>query len=197
MSFTYIRDIPFASHNPSTDQPNMQTNTNSIDNLLQVDHVSFNDVTNSGKHIHVTFPTSQADPTLLNNQSQIYPKSFGSTTTYLETYSSASTSGGSQINGYLPFVKAMCRFTGSAGPYPATLTNPIPDTLFINIASIVQTSGVSVTITFTTPLPYNTYYVFAEAYSSAGISIVNYTKNTTTLVLTLNPGTATYGIMVI
>lgn len=50
----YNRDIPFSTNNPSTDQPNMQTNTNSVDDILQVDHVSFN-ATNGGTHKQVTY----------------------------------------------------------------------------------------------------------------------------------------------
>jgi len=201
MSFTYIRDIPFASHNPSTDQPNMQTNTNSIDNLLQIDHVSFNDVTNSGKHLHVTFPTFQPDPILLNNQAQIYPKTFGSSPTYLETYTASSTSGGSQINGYLPFVKAMGRFTGVAGMYPQTLTNPIPDTIFANIDSITQTSVGSIEVKFLTKLPYDTYYVFVD--SGTSNLLVAYSVVKTDVLFTFNiaglPGWVgkTIGFMVI
>jgi len=42
-NFTYTRDIPFATHNPSTDQPKMQVNNNSIDDIIEVDHYSFND----------------------------------------------------------------------------------------------------------------------------------------------------------
>lgn len=52
-NFTYTDDIPFASHNPSTDQPKMQVNTNSIDNLIAVDHFSFND-NNGGLHKKVS-----------------------------------------------------------------------------------------------------------------------------------------------
>jgi len=49
MSFTYNRDIPDAPNNPSADQPDMKINTNSIDDLIAVDHVSFNTL-NGGYH---------------------------------------------------------------------------------------------------------------------------------------------------
>jgi len=39
--FTYNENIPAANNNPSVDQPNMQTNTNSIDSIIDVDHFSF------------------------------------------------------------------------------------------------------------------------------------------------------------
>lgn len=42
-NYTYIRDIPFATHNPSADQPDMQQNTNATDSLIGEDHFSFND----------------------------------------------------------------------------------------------------------------------------------------------------------
>lgn len=41
--FTYNRDIPDGPHNPSSDQPLMKKNTNNTDDLINVDHVSFND----------------------------------------------------------------------------------------------------------------------------------------------------------
>ena len=42
-NYTYITNIPASSNNPSADQPNMQINTNSIDDIIEVDHFSFND----------------------------------------------------------------------------------------------------------------------------------------------------------
>ncbi len=43
MNLNYIRNIPFESHNPSVDQPDMQTNTNSIETWVSVDHHGFED----------------------------------------------------------------------------------------------------------------------------------------------------------
>lgn len=196
MSFTYTRDIPFENNNPSNDQPNMKTNTNSIDNLLQIDHVSFNQVT-SGQHLHVTFPTSQSVPTLSTGATQIYPRQFGSGTTYLETYTSSLPSAGTQINGYLPFVKCMGKFTPVAGPYPQVLA-PIADTLNVNIASITQDPGNTFTIQFSNALPYNTYFLFFD-FPNINLGAGSVTKNTTDLVLVSSNfiiGT-TYGFMVI
>lgn len=162
MTFTYTRDIPFATHTPASDQPNMQVNTNTIDDLLKVDHISFNDA-NGGKHNHVTFHNAQSDPTLLNSETQIYPKTFGAAATYLETFTASKTNGGSQINGYLPFVKGMAQIisTGVAGAQTIITLN----TLAINIASISLGNGplgvnTRLTVTFTVALSYATYYVF-------------------------------------
>jgi hypothetical protein len=67
-NFNYNRDIPFATNDPAVDQPDMQTNTNSIDSLINVDHLSFNTATGSqsdGYHkvIHqVPFSTTTSNP---------------------------------------------------------------------------------------------------------------------------------------
>ncbi len=52
-NFTYNRDIPDAPNNPSVDQPPMKVNTNSTDDLINIDHFSFND-NNGGLHKQVT-----------------------------------------------------------------------------------------------------------------------------------------------
>lgn len=52
-NFPYKLNIPFATHNPSTDQPDMETNNNSISQLISIDHIGFN-VNGSGIHKQVT-----------------------------------------------------------------------------------------------------------------------------------------------
>jgi len=66
MVLTYTLNIPDAPNNPSNDQPNMKTNTNSISDIIDVDHYTF-DKTPSGKHRQVTLAGKnvagvQADP---------------------------------------------------------------------------------------------------------------------------------------
>lgn len=57
MTIPYNNGIPAANNNPSTDQPNMKTNTDAIDTLLQVDHVSFN-TASGGTHKQITFSSN-------------------------------------------------------------------------------------------------------------------------------------------
>jgi hypothetical protein len=52
--FVYNQNIPFATNNPSVDQPNMQVNTNSIFNLIEVNHQGFN-LNNGGFHTIIQF----------------------------------------------------------------------------------------------------------------------------------------------
>lgn len=71
----YTRDIPFSSHNPSSDQPIMQTNTNSIDDIITVDHYGFNDSGNrSGYHKIIHQPPQSSDPAPEAGLGQFYPK---------------------------------------------------------------------------------------------------------------------------
>jgi len=202
MSFTYTTNIPFASNSPSVDQPNMETNTNSINSIWAVNHIGFNSA-NGGTHTKLDFINSQSDPTLSSGTLEVYPKTFGSGTTYLETYTAAKTSAGNQINGYMPFVKAMAYFNTSTGPFPATLSLT-SNSINANIASVVQStsapgSGNVITITFTTALPYASYFVFLDPIMGYS-NISSVTKTTSNVVLrgTFAGGSGiTIGIMVI
>lgn len=61
-AYTYITNIPASGNNPSADQPNMQTNTNSINSIIATDHVGFNTTGPigppngvGGQHLQVSF----------------------------------------------------------------------------------------------------------------------------------------------
>ena len=65
---TYFTDIPDGPNNPSQDQPLMKINTNATDQIIAVDHYSFNTSDSSGGyHRQCTFagkntPGAQTDP---------------------------------------------------------------------------------------------------------------------------------------
>ena len=77
MNLNYFTNIPFASNDPSIDQPNMQTNTNSISAWVDVDHYGFKNASNlGGLHTQVTMPVLSVIPTrLLSNSGILYTKS--------------------------------------------------------------------------------------------------------------------------
>ncbi len=56
MSFTYNLTVPAAANDPSVDQGPMLTNTNSIDSLIKIDHVTFSG-NPAGTHKQVTYST--------------------------------------------------------------------------------------------------------------------------------------------
>ena len=58
---TYTDNIPFSSNNPSSDQPIMEQNTNSINSVLSVDHSAFNTSDSSGGYHSIIH-----QPTTLN-----------------------------------------------------------------------------------------------------------------------------------
>jgi hypothetical protein len=70
MSFTYNLNIPAANNNPSADQPNMKTNTNSINSILNVDHFPFA-AGNAGRHKQVTL-TNEAAPGFTGGNGTLY-----------------------------------------------------------------------------------------------------------------------------
>lgn len=69
----YERDIPATANNPSVDQPDMKDNTNHIDDIIAVDHYSFNN-NNSGWHKQSTMPVLAAIPTKVAGQGVVYTK---------------------------------------------------------------------------------------------------------------------------
>ena len=71
---TYTRDIPDGPHNPSADQPDMKINTNNTDDLINVDHYSFNRTNNGGWHKQSTYPQLGSAPTTASGQGSVYTK---------------------------------------------------------------------------------------------------------------------------
>lgn len=70
-AFSYNNNVPATNNNPSVDQPDMKINTQSIEQLIAVDHVSFNSAGSGppdgsgGHHLQVTFDSKNTpiDPT--------------------------------------------------------------------------------------------------------------------------------------
>lgn len=71
MSFPYNTDIPAANNDPSDDQPLMRQNTNSINQLIAVDHITFGNAT-GGQHAKVTFPDVNAQGAQVDPASVMY-----------------------------------------------------------------------------------------------------------------------------
>lgn len=72
-TFNYNRDIPNAPNAPSRDQPKMQVNTNSTDEIINVDHYSFESSgSRDGWHKQVTIPSQNAAGAQVNPASTVY-----------------------------------------------------------------------------------------------------------------------------
>lgn len=98
-NFTYINNIPAASHNPSVDQPDMQVNTNSTDSLIEVDHYSFND-NNGGLHKQSTY-VNQTAPTTAPGQFALYSKTDGAAKSLLFSIRDGNAATETQLNSTL------------------------------------------------------------------------------------------------
>lgn len=71
-NFTYTKQIPDGPHNPSADQPLMKVNTNSTNDIIDVDHYTFNN-SNGGLHKQSTY-VAQTVPTTASPQLALYSK---------------------------------------------------------------------------------------------------------------------------
>lgn len=71
-NFIYTTNIPLASNDPSTDQPNMKTNTNNIAALIAIDHIGFN-AQEGGIHKQVTL-LNQSPPGLGDGDGVLFAK---------------------------------------------------------------------------------------------------------------------------
>lgn len=172
----FVPGIPAANNNPSADQPRMLTNFTSMNTWMSQDHIGLN-TSGGGWHAKLDFLNPLSVPGLTGfgmNVTQIYPSSFtAGTTSYLETYMSASNASGlSQMNGYLPFVKCIVHFTTIG---TNNTINPDPGYLSANVGSIKQQGATSnqIVLTFATPLfyaagPPSPYYIFNSYDSNLG-----------------------------
>lgn len=130
--FTYNRDIPDAPNNPSNDQPKMKTNTNSTDDLIAVDHVSFND-TPGGTHLQSTYSSKNTPAAQIDPQSVVYTTN-GTASTRAEL-NFINQSGTYRLSS----LKAFGVFTTVAGAGPAL---PVALDMGINVVSITKTNAI-------------------------------------------------------
>ncbi len=75
MTIPYNLNIPNGPDNPSADQPLMQTNTNSINQLIGVDHQSFSG-TNAGWHTIIHQAIQVSNPSPVSGVTQIFSKNY-------------------------------------------------------------------------------------------------------------------------
>lgn len=79
MTFNYFPNVPNAPDDPADDQPEMQVNTLSIQNLIGVDHLGFNAIVNSipnsgGFHTVIHLTQQSGNPAAVGTIGQIWSK---------------------------------------------------------------------------------------------------------------------------
>lgn len=132
-NFAYIQDIPNGPNNPSADQPNMRTNTNSIFLWTDVDHIGF-EADNGGYHSVIHQPPKNGDPGAIVGIGQTYTKTIsGDQQLFYE-------SGGGIIT----------QLTGGAAPSPGPNGYVYLDGgILIQWGTVTPTSG-NITVSFST-----------------------------------------------
>jgi hypothetical protein len=141
--YNYNLNIPAVNDNPSTDQPGMLTNNNSIYNYVAVDHIGFG-LVNNGYHKQVRMPV-ESIPSITSGQAALY----------------ANTSGQSQLFA-----------TSDAGANPYQLTRMI-DASYTTFSTFTASGTVTAGYTQTagwTFMPGNLLFQYGQVTRSAGIS---------------------------
>lgn len=73
-TYTYTSNVPQASQKISATQSPIQNNFQAIAELINVNHVGFNDPVNFGKHTYLSLPFQVSDPLTTANQMVLYCK---------------------------------------------------------------------------------------------------------------------------
>jgi hypothetical protein len=180
-SYTYNENIPNGPNNPSTDQPDMYTNTNSIFELLggdaTVDMIGFGD-SNGGWHRKVTYVNQGSNPGSSAGQYVVYSKM---------------TAGQSEL-----FAQK------DATSSPIQLTNQVPNAAssgfsYLPGGMLIQWVSLSTTGSFNWPTAFaSACYGATLGYNNAASGTVpNLTSITTTTAVLSNSGTAVVFVIAI
>lgn len=161
-NFNYNRDIPNTPNNPSADQPNMKINTNNTDDLIAVDHLSFN-TNNGGTHKQVQIQKQQ---TTVNGVIPAGLIGAGFDTIYCST-----TAGVDELWFVRNALGTGIQLTGPGTPSKSSNGYTfLPGGLLIQWGQITDTSSSLTTVLFATNninFPNNCYVVMTSIYGSA------------------------------
>jgi len=175
-SYTYTTNIPIGNQTPAQQRPALNTNTNSIDSLLDVDLFGFND-NNGGFHQKSTYVVQGSDPVPDNtygNQAILYSKTISAIAELFLTRNGSVTpiqmSSGTVVK------------TGGLGSFGQTF---LPGGLQLKWG-VVTVTPPNTTVTFTlvglTAFPSSGIVAFATAYATGSqFSIANLTATTITV----------------
>lgn len=188
MTISYVPNVPFATNNPSTDQPNMLINTNAISTIIGIDHNTFNLGAGDpgGYHTVIHFQDQgNTNPGKVAGFGQLFTKTVGSPTDQVLFYES----GNGVVSQLTPAnavpgitLLASCNFSGQG-------TN---GTCTINYSSgnvtVSRTSASVYAVTFSPALTTANVYISAIAQITAsGLSgvVTTVVSNITTSGFTL------------
>ncbi len=183
---TFTPNIPFANNNPSTDQPLMEGNYNAINNWVVIDHIGFNNVGHSGKHLQVQFDT---------NPNYIAPPAAPTGNNSILYTQAGVASGNAQllfqnsiITTLISCVRAFGNFVGVGATGPVTATNSFN---VASIAAVVTVPTAIYTITLnpnTTSTDKATVLFFVSPFTTIVPNTLTYSLVSNVLTVTFGPG---------
>lgn len=138
----YTNNIPFATHDPSADQPIMLQNTNSTSNIWLTDHHGFND--NLGGYHTIIHQDPQSDPTPIPGINQIYVKTvLGDTQLFSMTGGggiSQLTGGSASASGFQYLGNVLLQWgTGVTATLPSSTTITYPKAFTTSVFNVQAT----------------------------------------------------------
>jgi len=150
MNLGYNTGIPNAPNNPSNDQPLMQTNTNSINSWVQVDHAGFQN-NQGGYHTNIHMIT-QALSNTSTGTGQLYAApsttNFGTDNQlWFKTTNTPGASPGAQISGNNAVANVGWVFVGGMIFQWGAATIPIVTPTDVSFVPAFPTAALSVSIT--------------------------------------------------
>lgn len=149
MNLNYTTGIPNAPNNPSSDQPIMQTNANSINTWVQQDHIGFN-TDNGGYHLSAHCKDFEGDPTTLEGFGTYYAKTVGSdiqgfykSGLGVVTQLTGATAPSPEANGYVYLPGGILLQWGSSNSTASSTTRSFPIPFPNNVFSMNATLSVN------------------------------------------------------
>ncbi len=134
----YDETIPASDHNPSNDQPIMQTNAASIKSIVNEDHYTFNTSSNDGWHRQITLPAKN-----LPAGAPTDPKSFLYTASGTALTNAQAIFWNQSAKYMLSAVRAFGVFPYTPGTGAVSITNSY------NITSVTVASALTYTVNIT------------------------------------------------
>ncbi len=188
MSYTFATNIPQSGQKISSTQVPMQSNFQSISELINVNHVGFNDSVNYGKHTYLSLPAQGSAPTTSASEMAIYCTTSSGANPYEIYYRYPSSGTIVQLSGSSTSTGSG---TGVATPGYAYLS----PTVFLKWGTSTGITTGSNTITFPTgsgiPVFNSVYTVYYTQASVASAFLVgSYISSTSTTQFTLQVPTS-------
>ena len=154
-NFTYSRNFPDGNLTPAAQRSTLTTNTNSVDSIVNVDLVGFND-NNGGFHQKSTYVVQASDPGSASGQVVEYSKTSGGSSELFIQRDNVATA--------IQLTKGTVNITGNTTP-SAKGHSFLPGGLIIQWGSVTATTGGTA---FTYDVAFTSIFSITNSIAAAG-----------------------------